>query len=122
MMIKAILVVGAMVVSVVVTMVLIDVVHRRRARRLIAGHVPGLKPGDRVLTHFGFEADVVSIEGHLVALRIGTGEQARTILAARGAIMRKAADGADAKPGWAGEVMRWLATPPVRLCMGGDPA
>jgi preprotein translocase subunit YajC len=82
-----------LVFSVVATMVLLDIVHRRRARRLIEGHVPGLKPGDRVLTHFGFEATVVSIEDHLVALRFGSGEQERTILAVRGSIIRKTDDG-----------------------------
>jgi preprotein translocase subunit YajC len=95
---RTVVVVAMLMVSALVTVILVDIVHRRRARQLVDGHIPGLKPGDRVLTHFGFEATVMSIEDHLVALRFGSGEQERTILAVRGAILRKTADGDQAAP------------------------
>jgi preprotein translocase subunit YajC len=93
MIVRALFIVGMLVVSAIVTMVLVEIVYRRRARLVIDGHLPGLKPGDKVLTAFGIEATVVTIEGHLVALRYGSGERERTIFAERETLNRTTEDG-----------------------------
>ena len=93
-MLRALLAYGLLLVGAVVSVMLIHQRELRRSRRTLESRRVDVQPGDRVLTNFGFEASVVSVDDQVAVLRIGAGQEQRTITAERGAIIRKITEAA----------------------------